>query len=87
MFEALKYPIDFWIPRSGSRDSSFNVELLRCFDEVTGDEEEVGVRFLGCWPPLLCLGVLVVDMKKIKSKSKDMKNMIDHGQEIMDRRS
>ena len=28
-----------------------------------------------------------VDMKRIKSKSKDMKNMIDHGQEIMDRRS
>ena len=28
-----------------------------------------------------------VDMKRIKSKSKDMKNMIDHGHEIMDRKS
>ncbi|KAF2562510.1 hypothetical protein F2Q70_00018648 [Brassica cretica] len=28
-----------------------------------------------------------VDMKRIKIKSKDMKNMIDHGQKIMDRRS
>ncbi|CDY28344.1 BnaC01g35140D [Brassica napus] len=26
-------------------------------------------------------------MKRIKSKSKDMKNLIDHGQEIMDRKS
>ena len=28
-----------------------------------------------------------VDMKRIKSKSKDMKNLVDHGQEIMDRKS
>ncbi|KAF3502538.1 hypothetical protein F2Q69_00039990 [Brassica cretica] len=28
-----------------------------------------------------------VDMKRIKNKSKDMKNLIDHGQEIMDRKS
>jgi len=26
-------------------------------------------------------------MKRIKSKSKDMKNLIDHGQEIMDMKS
>ena len=26
-------------------------------------------------------------MKRIKSKSKDMKNLIDHGHEIMDRKS
>ncbi|KAF3494521.1 hypothetical protein DY000_02054174 [Brassica cretica] len=28
-----------------------------------------------------------VGMKRIKSKSKDMKNLIDHGHEIMDRKS
>ncbi|KAF3494017.1 hypothetical protein DY000_02051789 [Brassica cretica] len=28
-----------------------------------------------------------VDMKRIKSKSKDMKNLIDHGHEIMDKKS
>ena len=28
-----------------------------------------------------------VDIKRIKSKSKDMKNLIDPGQEIMDRKT
>ena len=31
--------------------------------------------------------LLTVDMKRLKSKSKDMKNLIDNEQEIMDRKS
>ncbi|CAH8349994.1 unnamed protein product [Eruca vesicaria subsp. sativa] len=65
MFEILERPIDFGSPDLGPRSfGSFDVVLLRCFDEVLGDGEETSlglalVRSGGRRLSFLCLGVSV----------------------------